>query len=315
MIKKKLIVASLIILSLIVTLTISQRQRFYLFSIVVPKEVEALPGEEVVIQGKLFNNGLFWLRNFKIWLEVPEGFEYEVNPSFFKAVRILRAWNPEVGLHRLPHNFTIKIKIPEDAVGEYEIKVFGQEQRSWRKVTNSTSFIIKVPGIPKINVTSIELPEKIIAGKEFTLNATLQNKGRGAAKINITLLLPEDWSVEEKTKIIALGANESETISFKILPTESKGRVSLIVEYEFVKEVLRFVALGPQIVPEKEVVIEIPQLPRIITKRAIEIIKQVHPVVWAVGIIMAIIIGYNLWKIYRISKSRRYPERFKRQLL
>lgn len=295
--------------------TLAPRRKWYSFEIILPDLVEGRPGETVLVEGGVLNQGFFWLHKFNLSISgLP--YKYEINPSYFEHLRILRAWNPERGVYRVPVNFTIKIYLPEDAIGAHLVNVTGKEYRSWRKVSNSSIFILRViSNITKPNVTisDLEIPEIVRPDEKFNITFRINNFERIPLKINTSVIVPSGWEVE-KTKTVLVEANTSEKVSFTITPSNTSGNVLVYLEYPYGLLTFNLTKYGAFLVP----VTEIPELPKpkepTLLERIITQIKKISPVVLAVGGLVLIIIIWNLLKILRFYKVRKKPERVKKEV-
>lgn len=248
-----LAVVSIVLLSSIVISTMT----FYSFSLSAPEEVAAQPGSTVTVDGKILVTGMYWLHNFDLKID-GISYNYTINPAHWEDVPILRSWNPQQGVYREPENFTISINVPSDAYGVQIVTITGQEHHSFREVSNSTFFVLKVggkaPEIPvgpqrAINITDILVPETIQEGEQFNITFLVSNEGANKTAVAISVLAPSDWTVEQKTQYLQVAANDSAAGVFKMTPTASAGTVSLYLEYPYKQEIINFTREGPYLQP------------------------------------------------------------------
>jgi hypothetical protein len=254
--KKKIsmIFALFAVLSLCaVPLATQSRTAFYSFEIQLPDEVSAQPGQDVVVEGGVLVSGMFWLHDFNL-TATGMPYEYEISPSWFESVRIIRSWNPTDGLFRTPDRFNITIHVPENAYGSYIVLVNGQEHRSYSQVQNSSYFVLNVGGAvePQIEITDILVPETIDVNEPFTMTFKVNNKAPLDSATTISAILPEGWKADSSSKTISVKAQSSSSEKFIIVPTTTSGTVSLLVEYPFKGKVLNFTKEGPYLVPGGE---------------------------------------------------------------
>ena len=95
------LMAGIILTTLITPLIAESRRTFYSFEIILPEEVEAVPGEQITVDGKILVTGIYWLHNFN--LEASGiSYDYEITPEWWEHVRILRSWNSDIGVFREP---------------------------------------------------------------------------------------------------------------------------------------------------------------------------------------------------------------------
>jgi hypothetical protein len=292
----------------------SAPRKWYSFEIILPEMVEGKPGETVVVKGGILNTGLYWLRMFNITLSgLP--YEYEIEPSFFEYVRILREWNPEKGIYRVPVNFTIKIKLPQNALGAHLVNVTGTEG-SWRKMSASSVFILRVLAnvtiTPNVTVSELMLPESVKENETFNLTFKINNFEPIDLRVNASVFVPEGWKVE-KTKSILVKANSSEKVSFSITPSATSGNVNVYLEYPYGVQTFNLTKYGAFLIPETEIpkVEEVKEVP--IVGRIIGAIKGVSPIILAVIILLLAIILWNLVKIYHFYRRRKKPEKFEKE--
>lgn len=250
----KLALISVIAFCILSSVAIS-RMTFYSFSLSLPDEVTAQPGQSVTVEGRILVTGWYWLHKFELRADgIP--YNYTIEPSYWQDVRILRAWNPEQGVYRVPENFTITIHLPVDAYGVHIVTITGQEHHSWRQVSNSTFFVLKIKGKPPvevpeklINVTDILVPETVKEGEPFNITFRVNNNGPERTAVAISILTPEDWKVEKKTEYLDIAPNDSAAGVFRITPTASAGTVSLYLEYPYKQEIINFTRKGPYLQP------------------------------------------------------------------
>lgn len=278
----------------------------------IPQEIEAYPGENITIEGGAINIGWYWLGNFNLTLSgLPEGYDYNITPSYFENLRILREWNPIQGVYRIPQNFTLVINIPENGFGVHLVNITGQEFRSWYKFSNSTQFLLRVISLPNFTITDIAFPETATQYQPFNLTFTAKNEGVGTGSLNITIDVPEDWDVSERTKMIVLDAGASQDVKIVITPTNTSGYVNILAEYPYKETIINITQLGPFLTPMP---IELPpvEVPRPTGFAAVvEFIRSLGPIVFGIGIILLIIIIWNVWSIYKAYKKKKEPEEMK----
>ncbi|MEM5773104.1 MAG: hypothetical protein QXL86_02650 [Candidatus Aenigmatarchaeota archaeon] len=280
------------------------------FVIGLPEMVDASPGRTVMINGTILNTGYYWLRDFNISVSgLPEDFEVKVIPEKFEAVRILREWNPQQGVYRVPEKFWIEIKVPENVTGAFLIEVKGKEWWSWKKVENSTKFVLRVSVPPKLSISEIEVPEEVFEFKPFNISFEVKNEGLGNWPVSLKVIAPEDWEVEPEVQNLTVNASSSEKVVFSLTPTNASGNISIFMEYPYRSEILNLTKLGPMIVPTKEEVVEKIEMPTAFIALA-DFVKA-NPVVTIIAIILLIIIFWNVWQIVKqvsFKKSRKKPE-------
>lgn len=227
------------------------RMTFYSFEVILPEEVEAMPGEDVTIDGGILVTGFYWLHRFELTVSgLP--YEYGVEPEWEEHVRILREWNPEQGVYRVPEKFQLNINVPEDATGSYIVTVTGQEHHSFREVSNFSYFVLRIAGEPirpQLTISEILVPEEITEYEPFQLAFRVNNEGPIDAVATISVVVPEEWEVDEPTQTLTIEKNDSTASAFSIIPTTTAGEVSLVVEYPFREEIIKFTKAGPYLIP------------------------------------------------------------------
>ncbi len=245
------LVAIAMLASLAVIPFATSRRTFYSFEIIVPEEVEAMPGQNVTVDGGVLVTGFYWLHNFELKVSgLP--YDYKIEPEWWEHVRILREWNPEQGVYRVPEKFKLDINVPEDATGSYIVTITGQEHHSFREISNFSYFVLRVGGKPikpQLTISDIIIPENITEYEPFRLIFKVDNEGVIDTIANISIKVPEDWEVDEPTQTIKIRKNKSVASAFNIIPTTTPGEVSLYVEYPFRDEVINFTKTGPYLIP------------------------------------------------------------------
>lgn len=227
---------------------------FYAFSLVMPEEVTANPGETVTVDGEIYVTGIWWLHRFNLTIENLQ-YDYEVIPDYWQDVRVIREWNPTEGLYKAPEKFQIKIHVPEDAYGVQIPIITGQEHHSFKQVSNSTYFVLKVSGEVKppvehaLTVSDIAVPELIEEGVPFDITFTVNNEGDEATTATISITMPEGWEVDRETQLVAIEAKGSAVGKFVLTPSEAAGGVSLFIEYPYRETILNLTRVGPTLTP------------------------------------------------------------------
>lgn len=254
MIDKRFVLVFLVIGVLSLPLLAQSRMTWYSFEITVPDEVNANPGDTVEVEGEILVTGMYWLHMFEMTVDgLP--YEYEMEPGWGEHVRILRDWNPEVGVFRVPETFKLTIQVPEDAVGAHLVTITGQEHHSFREISNETYFILTVGGVvgeADLGISDILVPETIKEYEPFSLTFKIDNDGALDAAATISVIIPEDWEVDESSHTLSVEAYSSEVGRFEIIPTTTAGEISLLVEYPFKEEIINFTKVGPYLIPTGE---------------------------------------------------------------
>lgn len=226
----------------------------YSFEIITPAEVSAQPGTHVTVDCGVLVTGMYWLHNFDITIS-DLGYNYTVTPAHFQDVRILREWNPTAGVYRVPDNFTVGIDVPAGASGVYMVTLTGTEHQSWRQVTNSTYFVLRVGAAaqnataPQLTISDILVPETVKEFEPFNLTFKIDNNAAVATAATVTVALPKEWQTDAASKTFTVPASDSVLGAFRIVPTTTAGSVSLMIEYPFKNQIINFTKVGPYLVP------------------------------------------------------------------
>lgn len=230
------------------------RMTFYSFGMSVPDEVNANPGATVDVEGEILVTGMYWLHNFDLTVS-GLSYDYEIEPAWWEHVRILRDWNPQQGVFRVPEKFKLTINVPEDASGAHLVTITGQEHHSFREVSNETYFVLTIDDAPaqvNLSISDILVPEMIKEYEPFNLTFKIDNAEAIDIAATVSVSVPEDWEVDEASKTIQVKGDSSEIDMFTIIPTTTSGEISLFVEYPFKGEVINFTKVGPYLVPSAE---------------------------------------------------------------
>lgn len=302
-----LVFISLILISLI---SISYSQRPYrMFTIVLPELVEVYPGEAVTVNGGVLNNGWWWLRNFSLTVNGLL-FPYEIQPSHWDELRIIREWNPQQGIYKVPENFTLTIGIPDNAVGVYIVNVTGQEFQSFYQVSNSSLFILKILPVPKFSISDIIIPDSVTEYKAFKISMSVKNEGFKEAPANVSITIPSDWNVDKKSQYLRVGANSSIPIEFFITPTNTSGQISVQLEYPYKQTIVNITKSGPYLIPMP---LEVIVAPKTKLEIIVDFIKGLSS--WVIGILVVAFVVL-IWYFYNIIKKlggRKEPEEMKKK--
>lgn len=275
------------------------------FSMTVPEVVEAAPGDTVIVNGSILNFGWWWLHDFTLTASgLPSSYKVNVTPSYFEDLRILRAWNPEQGVYLTPEIFSVEITVPKDSAGLFTVNVTGQEHQSWKQVSNSTTFILRVSTPPKLSVSDIVVPEQVTESQPFNISFDVKNEGVIDQFANISVTVPKDWTVAPAIKTMTVKSNSTESVIFTITPTNSSGEISVLLLYPYRQTILNITKVGPMLIPKVPSVIPGP-VP--IPTGLVAFISQLTVLpTWLiiVVIIFAIIILWNLYKVLRTYKFK-----------
>jgi len=281
-------------------------QKSYNFDIKLPDAVDVSPGDNVTINGNITNIGQYWIHELELQLNgLP--FNYKIEPSYFEDLRILRDWNPQQGVFRVPYNFTIQISVPNDAFGAYLVNVTGQEHRSWRQVVNSTTFILHVLSTARISTSDLFVPQTVRESELFNISVDVTNNGFAAASITVTLDAPEDWSGDREQSVIVNG-NSTQTITFDVTPTNTSGQVSMTLAYVSAEGPQNITKAGPTIIPFK-VGETAPAGTGL--EGLVDFLTSLGPIVVSVILLILAIVAWNVYKIIMFYRSRKKPEKIK----
>jgi len=265
------------------------------------KVIEAKPGETVIVNGSITNVGRKWILQLKLYSNCP--FEHELNPSYFKELAVRWGWDPEIGSFRKPESFTLKIKIPENASGEYKINITGQEIFSPLKVTNSTSFVLNVKPelVANISILEVKFPEEVTEGEPFKVTLVVTNEGNKVEAANITLDAPTDWNVSERMQYLGIEPNVTRDVVFTVVPTTTAGNVTVYLQYPHVK----IVKAGPYLTP-----LEAPkEIPKTGFQALIEWVTGYSPIVAGVVILVVVIVAWKIASSYKFKVVRGKEEK------
>lgn len=278
----------------------------------VPAEIQGVRGQTVSFNGGVLNTGSYWLGDFNITLSgLPAGSQYTVTPSHFEDVMIVREWNPQQGVYRIPQNFSVSIKVPEDASGVYLVNIVGQEFRSWYKYSNSTQILLKISGNPQFTITDIVFPETVTQSEPFNVTFTVKNGGTGFGSLNVRIDAPSDWTVSSRVQSVSLDAGASKPVSIEITPTNTSGNISIYADYPSGGSVINMTQNGPYLTPAEQTPSNEQPSPTSGYGALVGMFKGIGPIVFAIGVILLIVIVWNVWAIYKDYKSKKEPEDMK----
>jgi len=274
------------------------------FSIKTPEEISTNPGDTITVQGEILNTGWWWLHDFDLSLQgLPENFEYSFEPKHFDDVRILREWNPEQGLYRVPEKFTLTVKVPADAAGLHLANITGQEHQSARMVSNSTYFILKILGKPEFSLTDIVIPEYVQINETFNISMDTKNNGTSSGVIKISLITPEDWKVDQRTKDITVKSNSSEHVVFMVTPTNTSGQISIFAEYPYQQQILNITKIGPLLIPQITTTTTIEPGIEVSLSGILKWMAELP--LWAIAILLIVLI-IIIWKLYDVLSKYKF---------
>jgi len=281
-----------------------------------PMLVEALPGELVTINGSIYNMGYFWIHDFNISVTgFPENYKVSVAPDYFSNVRTLREWSSEKGLYYVPERFFIVVEVPSDASGIYTVTATGQEFQSMKKVSNSTSFMFRVSAAPKVSITDINVPERVVEFEPFNISFAVSNEGASDQSVTLAMLVPEDWNVTPDFRAATIRPNFSETFEFTIIPTSTSGQISAVLKYPIKQTIMNITKAGPYLIPTMPSIIPI-EIPTDLSAwlDGLVVFVQENTIV---ALVIVVAIGIVLWyfvSTYKFYSRRKKPEEIKKQI-
>ena len=261
----------------------------------VPSVIMAKPGEEVLIKGEIYNLGNTWLHKLNFTLEgLP--FEYEIRPSYLKDLPVKMKYVLGEGWERLPTKFYMRIFIPSNASGNYNIMLKLQEHFTALKVYNITTFNLMITGYPNISISEISYIPKIIENNAFDINVTLKNTGFKKATAAVEITLPETWLVDKKSKTIEIDKNSTALLTFSVLPTSEIGNFSLTLRYTYDNKTEEKVEFGPILIP----------IPK---EEAPTKVEWRNVALFIFGLIFLVLV----FRYYRLKKVRKKPEEVRKK--
>lgn len=272
------------------------------FAISVPKVVDAYPGDVVTIQGTILPTKTM-MRNVYLFVEgVP--FTYTLEPNYFDTLPVTYKWTNATGLVKVPKAFEIKIFIPSDIAEEknYTINVTGQETFTYLRIENSTSFQLRVKPTAVFSISQILFPENVVDGQIFEMNVTVKNEGTKSEDVTLSVSAPSDWNVTDGTQTVMIAPQESLDVIFALTPTNSSGLISLNMEYPYKTSIINITRLGPILAPV------VPEEQGTVPTGSAVLVQNLAPVLIIFSLIFLILIGWNLYGIYKTSSDVRKTE-------
>ena len=278
---------------------------------------EVYRGENLVIKGNLLNTGWLWLYNVSIFAE-NLSYEHKIEPSYVDVLPIKYYW-VDGKAFRLPKNFSITIKIPEnETVGEKEFFLFANASfRVYLPVDMKfliypmqikQRIVLKITPEARINITDITFPEAVFASKPFEVSMVLKNEGEVGSNVNVSIDIPKDWQVDSKTKSLYLNAKENSTLTFEIIPSNSSGQISVYLSYPIGKTIINITKTGPLLVPSIKEEIEKPEEKPGLVERIFSFIRSLPPIVLIIIVVLIGIIIWNLKWLISSYRKRKKPE-------
>jgi len=280
------------------------------FSIQLPEEVSAEPGQTITIDGGILNTGWWWMHDFSLTLSgLTEDYAYSFSPQYFETVHTIKEWDSDVGVYRVPEKFTLTITIPDNAAGLQLISVTGQEMQSAKQVTNSTQFVLKITPAEHFTVSDIIAPENVTDGEPFDMTLTVTNDGVKSSSVTLKVSTPADWTVAESSKSVTLDPNSSSEVTFTITPTITSGNITVTAEYPFKENITTISKIGPLLVPMPKpaetttvatTIAAINVTEGVLTGYFSKLFTEVMGLPLWVIIVAAILLVIILWNLYKI---------------
>jgi hypothetical protein len=247
-------------------------------------------------------------------------YDYFVVPTRFDNLRILRGWDSNTGIYIMPEAFILTIKIPEDATGVSFVTIKGQEFQSWKQVSNTTAFVLKIASAPtKFSITDLVIPENVTEFKPFDITFKVNNEGSAKGNITIITNASEDWTISEKAMALTLDANSSKDVVVTITPTNSSGIISISAEYPYNQTIIHITKVGNLLIPMPSATTTTQAKPLLPSYIVLPYFNKAIPLnrITVLIIIIIIVVLVILWKVlsmYQFKIKRGQPEEMKKQI-
>lgn len=315
---KNILFAALIVATLFsFSFVVSSITPYYGIVINLPIQIDAQPGQTVMVNGTITNIGTYFQHEFTLTSSgVPSDFNVTLEPNYWAVLPVIRAWDPVNGLYRTGVPFNLTIVIPQSASGTYAVNITGQDHVSWRKPFNSTVFVLRVGG-NITNVTSIQsegtvsvsqivVPETITQFVPFNVSFDVVNSGNENQTVNISLSAPSDWTITA-AQSVSVRANSSLPLVFSVIPSASAGNLAVLLNYPYEATVINVTKAGPYLIPTSE------SAGGISTTSFVTFVQQNTVLAIIIAIVVIILIWYFA-STYSFYSKRKKPEEMKKQI-
>ena len=290
------------------------------FRMTVPEEVSAEPGQTLTINASILNTGRYWLRDFNITLEgLPSDYSYTVTPSHWDELRILRDWNPQDGVFKVPESFLITIKVPAGASGLHAVTVNGTEHASMYLVSNTTQFVLKVSGeAAKPEISDLSIPEVVYKGEAFDVSYRISNPVSGELAGTGKLLVPENWAADPANRSVTLKTNESMVLNFSVTAASNVGFLTAVVEYPYGNETFNVTKESGSVIPIDRITgtglgTGLGGLGTSISG-LFGGLQSYSPLLITIIVVIILVIAWIVWSVFGMYGKQRRPERVKKQV-
>ena len=187
-----------------------------ILSIEAPSEITAYENSSQEFFVRISNEGTTNLLYAKV-LIAGINFPYEVSPI---------TANIGVGKYQ---DFKITLHIPK-ITGSYQMEVKGLAYDTFTRTKKVKLNILPKILIPVLEISALELPS-FSENEISSINVTISNIGNATAEATLNIFLPERWSSEKASEEIVLEPNAKKKISFLVLPSNTSGKIKLVVDY------------------------------------------------------------------------------------
>lgn len=320
-----LAVATLVTFSLVVssvapyTVTPFSPTPFRAFVINLPEQVDVQPGQMITVNGSILNIGLYWEHNFNLTASgLTSDFNVSIEPNFWENLMTIRAWDPVNGVYKVPVPFNITISVPQDATGAYAVNITGQEHQSWKMITNSSVFILRVGGNATaitpvstagiISVTNIIVPESVKEFVPFNVSFNLVNSGGENQTVNVSLTAPADWTITAPQSL-EVPAKGLVPVVFSAIPTSTAGNLAIVLNYPYEATVINVTQAGPYLVPVTN-----ETAPSGFSTTALVSFVQQNTVLTIIIAVVVLILIWYFASTYQFYTKRKKPEEMKKQI-
>jgi hypothetical protein len=283
---------------------------------------EVYPGQTLTIPGKIYNTGYLNLYDLTLHTEnVPAGFSVDIEPNYFKPFVRKFIWKDTPRGIPAPTEFNVTIKVPADAkeltyefniTAKGDFKIFIPSEQTYKtiaSVSKNQRIVLKTVPAPHFSVTDITLPEQVVENEPFNITMIVINDGYVTETANISVTVPEGWTVVEKTKSVRLSPGENSSVMFEITPTNTSGNISVLMSYPFNQTIITVSKAGPFLIPVPAPEITPPEVAPTGLAALIDFIQSLPTWVIIVIVVLVLIIVWNLWKIF--VSERKKPEEVK----
>ena len=187
-----------------------------LLRITSPQSLRVYSGDQAQFEVTVRNAGNVLLRNVKLYVQSDI-----YNDVSNTSVDLMPA---------VSKTFMVVFKTSDSMIGSHQFILKANSTETYDSSVTNLIVDKREVLIPVVELTKIDLPE-FFQNKKDMVNVTLLNSGNASTDVQVSLDVPNSWSVVTDSERIDLDAGQTQTIPFEVTPGNVDGELVFTVDY------------------------------------------------------------------------------------